>query len=439
MSLARRAILALLGGLLASFGQSGWLPGSWCAAPLLFIAVVGAGPRHALLLGALHGAADALDLAGAAGFGGIGLVLIFGGAAVGRAVVAGAFAVVDARLPDRARPLAFAVIFVLVDTVVAAGQGPLHTPLSLGSSQVDLPLLAQPAAVVGERGLTFLVVLVGALVGEAARARRSWPAITAVVVVALWLGAGVALRAAVPSSPATIRAAAIQGAIPGFVHELARYDEDAAGAIERVYVDATRRAAADGARLVIWPEGSIRVGGAAHDALRERLRALSRELDATLIVGADVPQPAGGRWNGALVIAPDGRVDVVGKVGLLPVLEPEYVPAPHLRVVDVAGARLGILICAESLTPDPAAVLAAAGAQAIVVIANDAGLGRSRMSYIHAARARLRAIENRVAVVHAGQWATTVVADATGALVARHDEPGFTVVDFVLPLAVPAR
>ncbi|MBM4282770.1 MAG: hypothetical protein FJ137_19140 [Deltaproteobacteria bacterium] len=439
MSLARRATLALLGGLLASFGQSGWLPGSLCAVPLLLVAVVGATPRQALLLGALHGAADALDLAGAAGFGGIALVMIFGGAAAGRAVVIGAFAVVDTRLPERARPLAFAVIFVVVDTAVAALQGPLHTPLSLGSSQVDLPLLAQPAALGGERGVTFLVVLVGALVGEAARARRRGPLVAAVVIVGVWLGVGVALRAALPLPPAAIRAAAIQGAVPGFVHELARYDEDAARAIEHVYVDATRRAAARGARLVIWPEGSIRAGGAAHDALRERLRALSRELGATLIVGADVPQPGGGRWNGALVIAPDGRVDVVGKVGLLPVLEPEYVPAPKLRVVDVVGARVGILICAESLTAAPAAVVAAAGAQAIVVIANDAGLGRSRMSYIHSARARLRAIEHRVAVVHAGQWGTTLVADAAGDVVARHDDPGFAVVDFVLPLAAAPR
>jgi apolipoprotein N-acyltransferase len=435
VSLAQRATFAVVGGLLASFGQVGFTPCSWFAAPLLFAALVGADVRTAFLVGALHGACDALDCAGAAGFGGIALVLIFGGAAANRAVVAVAVAVAQRRAPPLLRPLAAAVAFVVVDTIGARLQGGFHTPLSLGSSQVDIPVLAQPASVVGERGVTFVVVLIGALCLEALRVRTRASRLVVVVAVVAWVGAGVALRARLPTAATTIRVASIQGAVPASVHELAQYDENAARAIEGLFVSATRDAVRGGARLVIWPEGSVRSGGVEHVAFRERLRSLARELGVALIVGADIPLDATTRANGALVVDADGDVDVVTKLGLLPVLETEYRRADARHVVDVAGARIGVLICAESLSPAPATELAAAGAQALVVVVNDAGLGLSKMEHIHAGRARMRAIENRLAVVHAGQWARTLVANPLGDVVTRNAQSGFTTVSFDLPLA----
>jgi apolipoprotein N-acyltransferase len=438
MTTSTRATWAVLGGLMASLGQAGLVPCSWAGIPLLFVALIGADWRTAFVIGALHGASDALDGAGVSGFGGIAIVLLFGGSALNRAFVAVACTTALRRTSSALRAVVFAVVFLAVDTVGAFLQGPFHTPLSLGSTQCAIPALAQMGTVVGERGLTFLVVLVGALLGDAWVARRLRSVVVAFAVVVAWVGIGAALRSGVPSPERMIPAATIQGAVPGHLHELARYDVEAARAIEGVFVTATREAARAGARLVIWPEGSVRSGGVEHVAFRGRMQDLARELGITLIIGADVPQTSGRRWNGVLVIDARGDVEAVGKVGLLPVLEPEYEAAPGWRVVDVDGAKVGILVCAESLTSTASSAFADSGVQGLIVIANDAGLGRSRMEYIHATRARLRAVELRVAAIHAGQWARTLVVDAAGEIIAEHAEPGFAVTRFSFPLA-PGR
>ncbi len=437
MTPADRCALALVGGFLASIGQIGWTPASWLAAPLLCFALCGADRRTALVCGTLHGLGDILDCAPAASFGGFLLLVMFTGLAAGRAFVAVSFVIVTERLPPRAHAAAFPFVYVIADTIAARVIGPFHTPLSLGSSQVDLLVLAQAAAVVGERGLTFLVVFVSVFVFEGARARSRSFLVAAVIVVVVWLAGGRASLARVGPPERYVETASIQGAVPSSLTVAARYDEDAARAIEAIYTEGTRAAARDGARLVLWPEGAVHSGGVAHNAFRRRLQALARELDVSLVVGTDIPQPGGRRWNGALIVAPDGTVDTVGKVGLVPLTEQEYERAPGRRVVTVGDLRLGVLICAESLTPPAAAELATAGAQALVVLANDSSVGRGHNDFIIASRARMRAIENRLAVVHVGQWARTLVSDAAGEVIGGNVGRGPAIVRFRLPIAAP--
>ena len=54
----------------------------------------------------------------------------------------------------------------------------------------------------------------------------------------------------------------------------------------RIYERLTRAAAAEGARLVVWPETAVPGSINRNDELRERLGVLSRETGATLVVGA---------------------------------------------------------------------------------------------------------------------------------------------------------
>src|SRR5439155_15575301 len=123
------------------------------------------------------------------------------------------------------------------------------------------------------------------------------------------------------------------------------------GAEEQIVGDLlglTRRAAAAGARLIVWPEASspfsfhrpLRWGGAEggapavapDQAYIDRVSGLARELGVTLIAGSVDYRADGGTlraYNSAFVIPPDGTLGPsYDKVHLVPF--GEYVPLQGL-------------------------------------------------------------------------------------------------------------
>jgi len=220
-----------------------------------------------------------------------------------------------------------------------------------------------------------------------------------------------------------------------------KWDSDKAWRNLGLHLDLTRLAAAQHARLVIWPESAVPFYFDHSPALAAELQALVRERAVYLIFGNDDREGSDERterfWVGAKMLTPDGRLGLrYHKVRLVPF--GEYVPIQSVltlggrvaakvvkQVADftpgteyatgmVDGHKVGAFICYEAIFPDAVREFAAAGAELLVNITNDAWYGRTSAPYQHMAMAAFRAVENGKYLVRAANTGFTAVVDPHG-------------------------
>jgi apolipoprotein N-acyltransferase len=216
--------------------------------------------------------------------------------------------------------------------------------------------------------------------------------------------------------------------------------ERAADNIER-HLELTRRGAAAGARLVVWPESSVPFYFDRSPPLAAQLQELVREHGIYLIFGNDDREARDGRdelfWVGAKMLTPEGDLGLrYHKIRLVPF--GEYVPIQSVltlggrvsakvvkQVADFApgeeystglvdGHKIGTFICYEAIFPDAVREFAAAGAELLVNITNDAWYGRTSAPHQHMAMAAFRAVENGKYLVRAANTGITAVVDPRG-------------------------
>ncbi|GAB2624423.1 apolipoprotein N-acyltransferase [Streptomyces capparidis] len=235
-----------------------------------------------------------------------------------------------------------------------------------------------------------------------------------------------------PGQDAAVRVAVVQ---PGVVH---RPGERFARAEEL-----TRQLAGKRADLVVWGESSVGFDAYTRPDLVRRLAALSRAVDAELLVNVDARRspgpggPGGGILKSAVLVDGEGiagpRYD---KRRLVPF--GEYVPlrralgwvtglseaaAEDRRrgtgpVLLATGAgRVGPLVCFESAFPDLSRELAGRGADLVVVQSSTSTFQGSWAPEQHASLAAVRAAETWRPVVHATLSGVSAVYDARGARV----------------------
>lgn len=244
-------------------------------------------------------------------------------------------------------------------------------------------------------------------------------------------------RAEVP----LIRVAALQGNIDqGQKWSLAAFEETLLA-----YEDLTRRAAADGAQLIVWPETAV-PASLAYPELRDRVASLAREVRTPLIVGAvGIDFDANGEparfYDSAFVFSHEGALlDRYDKTHLVPF--GEYLPLRPLlgqliravatgatpndvspgerpRAIDIPLAngqtvRVGIPICYELIFPDLVRRFKQDGAELLVGITNDAWYGRTGSPYQFLAMTALRSAETRLAGVRAANTGVSAHIDYAG-------------------------
>ncbi|HXR24889.1 MAG TPA: apolipoprotein N-acyltransferase, partial [Candidatus Binataceae bacterium] len=218
------------------------------------------------------------------------------------------------------------------------------------------------------------------------------------------------------------------------------------------YVQQTEEAARLGADLIIWPEAAAAFffqpteqypSAFAEDApYRQRLLQLAADIRDPILFGAPALGEVDGRlgfYNRAYLVSDAGAVAAwYDKIQLVPF--GEYVPLRSLlgyfvnRVVegfgdmfagdrqtifDLKGARLGVLICYESIFPNLSRMAVNRGADILVNITNDAWYGESSAPYQLLAMAAMRAVETKVPVVRVANTGISAVIEPTGKIVAR--------------------
>ena len=177
-------------------------------------------------------------------------------------------------------------------------------------------------------------------------------------------------------------------------------------------------------------------------AYRTALLTLARNLGKPVLFGAPALARQDGRlgfYNRAYLVSDKGEVAAhYDKMELVPF--GEYVPARSIlgyfvnRVVagfgdlvpgkeqtlfDVKGAKLGILICYESIFPDFTRREVNLGADVLVNITNDAWYGESSAPYQVLAMAAMRSVETKVPMVRVANTGFSALIEPSGRITNR--------------------
>ena len=334
----------------------------------------------------------------------------------------------------------------------ARGQGRFGVPWGqVGHSQAPFMVLAQLAAFGGVPAISFVVVLTNAAIAHAIVARREprrayLPLVcaAAVALAAAALGMAHARAASRPTAPdarVPVRVAVAQASVKTWltvealnVPLTAEQQRDELAAYSRL----TRRAAARGARVVIWPESAV-PGSLCDGAGRAVLTSLARDRDLWLVAGGptyrfDTGDPPGVfEYNSVEAISPAGQtVGNYDKVHLVPfgeyvpwrerlpllryyrVRDVDVSPGSEFRLLRANGLSFGPMICFESVFPYIARREARLGADALLVVTNDAWFLRTAAAAQHLQIDRFRAIEEGLPIARAASTGISAFIDPLG-------------------------
>ncbi len=319
--------------------------------------------------------------------------------------------------------------------------------MDMGYGLAPVPALLQSADVWGHYGLTFLIMLVNSLLAlliirgrdQKASIRQVIPVGLVLACVALYsvtrwqqLGAG-------QQNHDHMTVAVVQGNVDQGQKWLPEVKEQTVLG----YVDQSRQVMAASPRpeLVVWPETALPFYPVAtHPLLSPIYRFVGAE-QVMLLAGApwyqnDTARPGKMQFfNSSLLL--DSRGDLVARTSkthlvpfgeyvplkrFLPFLEPlveavgDFSPGEIADPPACQKARIGVLVCFESIFPDISRKWVDAGATLLVNLTNDAWYGRSSAPYQSLAMTRLRAVESRRALVRAANTGFSAFIDPLGRL-----------------------
>ncbi len=314
----------------------------------------------------------------------------------------------------------------------------------LGYTQANDRFLLPLASVTGVWGVTFVVVLVNALLVLAIERGRARPrSALAPVGLSLALVLAPALIRIPPANGRSLDIASVQVDVRK-ARRLPPLDEDRA--VAAMNASLHERLAADPPDLAVWGESALDPGAFA-PASWARVTGAIRAVGSPVLAGAVTTDQAGRHFNEGLLF--NGRNGVVvehyTKVHLVPF--GEYVPwhryvgwisalqqipydlTPGRRLatlgVDRAsfgklnGVRFGDVICFENSFPSIDRTLVSRGAEFLVVQTNNASYNFTAASRQHLIMSRFRAVEDGRWVVHAAVSGISAFIDPTGRVVAE--------------------
>ncbi len=324
---------------------------------------------------------------------------------------------------------------------------------TMGYAQHLNPGLMGLAQWTGVYGLSFAVVLGGVALGEAVSAWRSGrkpgvgtAAALATLVALHVFGLATRISPGIDDDmlPDTVRIAAIQGNIDQGV----KWNSTWTRRTLEIYETLSRRAGAEGAQVIVWPETAVPALVELDAGMRGRIEDLARETGAVLVVGGvGVDVAADGHverfFDSAFIVDPEqgflpGRYD---KSHLVPF--GEYVPLRGLlgrflgavasgiasgdvtpgagpRAIDLTlepggrRVRVGVVICYELLFPDLVRRFVSDGGGVLLGITNDAWYGRTGAPYQFLAMTAMRSAETGVFGVRAANTGVSAVIDSGG-------------------------
>jgi apolipoprotein N-acyltransferase len=342
----------------------------------------------------------------------------------------------------RHRHLPWLLLAPLLWTTLELGKSRLLTGFpweNLGYSQYSWHPIIQIADITGVYGISFILVFANAVLFylflDHHKTRSGlvvYPLVALVLISGTYAYGRYRIRALEVSSSPSLRVALIQGNIA----QETKWDPAFQQATLERYLRLTSEAVAEKPDLVIWPETATPFYFLADTKNSSTLMEQVEKLRMPLLFGSPAYHNEGSRlrfYNRAYLLNHFGQVaGYYDKIHLVPF--GEYVPLKKLlffvdKLVQAAGdfaagdravvlnitpARAGVLICYEAIFPKLSRTLAAAGANLLVNITNDAWFGRSGAPYQHLSMAVLRAVENRLPMARCANTGISALIDRDG-------------------------
>lgn len=292
--------------------------------------------------------------------------------------------------------------------------------LSLGQLTEGVPYSVLSSSIFGTYFVTFLIVLISCLIAQALIIGKfKLRVILSMALVISNLLCGVIIALIPRETKSTVKVAAIQANI----NSRDKWGDSMEEIIVR-YENLTKKAAADGAELILWPETAI-----TDNRYIPRIARLADEYNVNILFGCFDFNENGSPSNILCLITPDGKIAkntyakrhlvpfgeyvpmrdfimaVFPPLGEIAMLSEDLVPGEESSLFDVEinGERIkvGGLICFDSIYEQLAYATASDGADLICVATNDSWFEDSRAVYMHCAQSRLRAIEMGLPIVRA--------------------------------------
>ena len=254
----------------------------------------------------------------------------------------------------------------------------------------------------------------------------------AVAIVLIAYGVGFALLGRQPVTEGSLlRVAAVQiggdlGDFPEFYGRWWRRDwPGMAKAVLDDLEPLTREAAAQGAKLVVWPEASLWLDPQDHPETRARLVRLAQETGIYLVSAHFILPEEGnlGWWlgfvpgmrNEATVISPDGEfLGVYGQDHPIPFTGEAFVTERTYPTYQTPFGTLATIICYDNAFTDTTRKLVRKGAQVVAHTTHDF----QPMVVIDPLHDVFRAVENRVSIVKADWRYGSAIIDPYGRVLA---------------------
>jgi apolipoprotein N-acyltransferase len=328
----------------------------------------------------------------------------------------------------------------------------------IGYTQHNFIGLIQIADITGIYGVSFLVVLVNALLTDLFLLKKKksekplfslWKTfvstfITLFIVVSVLIYGFYRINTFNKKDGdfQKIRISVIQGNINQAIKWNPEYQQE----VLRIYEGLTRKALKESPALVVWPETALPFYYDSDRKLTMRLINFIKEIRTPLLTGSVIikdkkNKKGSGRVsshvqtlsNSAILFNRNGKPSYIyDKIHLVPF--GEYVPLKNIlffidKLVVAIGefkagnkyqkastswGQLGTLICYEVIFPGLVRKFFRDGGELIVNITNDAWFGRTTGPYQHFTMAIFRAVENRKPLVRAANTGISGFIDSTG-------------------------
>ncbi len=322
----------------------------------------------------------------------------------------------------------------------ARSHGELAFPWgSLGYAPVEATALLQFTSATGFWGLVLWGYAVAGLAHGSLRAksrrRIALASATLVLAVAPFIHGGILLSRSGGDGIDEGRGIAISMIQPNTSRTIKwdpRYREIVVGDL----LERTRKAARLRPDLIVWPETAAPIVLLQEPVYLEQVQETVRAGGVPLLAGTLDHRLVQGMYeahNSAALFDSAGRiVDRYDKQRLVPFSErmpfpkllpwlsslnfgqSDFTPGRENVIFPVAGARIGCLICFESIFTDLAREFVASGADLLVNITNDFWFGDTAAPIQHAEMAVFRAVETRTPLLRCANTGISMVVDRWG-------------------------
>lgn len=329
----------------------------------------------------------------------------------------------------------------------------------LGHSQYLHPSLIQITSITGVYGLSFLIVLVNAVIYEVvcyirlrlSRATRSselqkFP-LASIGIVVILIIATVFYGLFIISKGVEggrLKIALVQGNIP----TERKWDRSFRQEILNRYAGLTRDAAKYKPALIIWPETAVPEDIQHNEELKRWIEKLAIELKTHLLVGSGEFAKFTDRsllnkyFDSMVLLSPEGKIEgVYRKIRLVPFGEYEplqgiftwpkaiastmgnTLPGDQYTLFTLRQATFGAMICWENIFPDLFREFVKQGAHFMVSASNEGWFGDTAAPYQLLAMSVFRGVENRVAIARASNNGISTLIDPYGRITDRLRDP----------------